>query len=118
MSQLAPNHDESNLQSDVDGAQSEIVEGLETDGEVETLIGVPSDLSADHDNSSIEEEEGNEMIDMKDNVKEEHTISSGAASSENLLDTDMGTLSEPELDSYQVFFPNLLCTFILKFLLN
>ncbi|XP_034249047.1 kinesin-like protein KIF13A isoform X2 [Thrips palmi] len=103
VTQVDPNHDELNLQSDVDGTQSESVESLgqETDAEVETLIGVASELRADHDNS-IEEEEGNEMVDVKDNSKQEHTISSGAASSENLLDADIGTLSEPELDSYQV----------------
>lgn len=104
VSQAAPNHDEPNLPSDVDGNQSEIVDNvrLDTDAEVETLNEVPSDLSAGHDDSSIEEEEADEMVDVKDDIKQDHTISSGAASSENLLDTDMGTLSEPELDSYQV----------------
>lgn len=116
-SQVAPNTDGTSFQSDVDGTQSETLDSsrLEADAEVETLTGGPSDLSADHDDSSIEEEEVDEMV--KDEVKQEDTISSGAASSENLLDTDMGTLSEPELESYQVLFFNVLSLlfFCIKF---
>lgn len=75
---------------------------LESSAEGETLIDAPSDVSVDHyeDESMREESVEDGIEDIKVDVKQDH--SSDAGSSENLLEADIGTLSEPELESYQV----------------
>lgn len=77
----------------------------ETEAEAGTLSMTTSDFTVDQGNSSAGEEEEHEGMgdDAKEDAKQDHTTSSGAASSENLLDGDIGTFSEPELESYQVW---------------
>lgn len=61
------------------------------------------DTNEEPQNSTLENREIVEAMDnLKDNVKQDHATPPGTASSGNLLDADVGALSEPELESYQV----------------
>lgn len=92
------------LQSSTNETDSEAAydSRVEIETEAETLVDAVSDMSVDHDSSAEGDDSEGTNGNIEKDVKQDHTVSSGTASTENLLDADGGTLSEPELESYQI----------------